>query len=151
MGLNSDPDEFPGKYNLFEAETRRRVWWDIFYYDLFVADCMGQLPFIVDNSFTTKMPLDVDEDLFSPASTSVPLPRSSLSPLDHESTDFKYFGLKCHLAKIIKNVKKRPFKDPVRDTSSHDQPSIEQVATLESEVKQWLTELPPGFRLDMNA
>ena len=34
MGLDMDPDEFPGKFNLFEAESRRRLWWDIFYYDL---------------------------------------------------------------------------------------------------------------------
>ena len=34
MGLSTDPDEFPGKYNLFEAEQRRRIWWDIYYYDV---------------------------------------------------------------------------------------------------------------------
>ena len=34
MGLAFDPDEFPGTYNLFEAETRRRVWWEVFYFDL---------------------------------------------------------------------------------------------------------------------
>lgn len=34
MGLGMDPDEFPGKYSLFEAETRRRIWWDVFCYDL---------------------------------------------------------------------------------------------------------------------
>ena len=34
MGLSTDPDEFPGKYSLFEAEQRRRVWWDVYYYDV---------------------------------------------------------------------------------------------------------------------
>ena len=34
MGLCTDPDEFPGKYSLFEAELRRRIWWDIYYYDV---------------------------------------------------------------------------------------------------------------------
>lgn len=38
MGLAIDPDEFPGTYSLFEAETRRRIWWDVFYYDLCVSD-----------------------------------------------------------------------------------------------------------------
>lgn len=37
MGLANDPDEFPGTYSLFDAEARRRVWWDVFYYDLYVA------------------------------------------------------------------------------------------------------------------
>ncbi len=36
MGLHLDPDEFPGKYSLFDAEARRRVWWDVYYYDLCV-------------------------------------------------------------------------------------------------------------------
>lgn len=34
MGLHIDPDEFPGKYSLFDAEARRRTWWDVYYYDL---------------------------------------------------------------------------------------------------------------------
>jgi hypothetical protein len=34
MGLAMDPDEFPGKYSLFEAETSRWIWWDVFCYDL---------------------------------------------------------------------------------------------------------------------
>lgn len=34
MGLAMDPDEFAGAYSLFEAETRRRIWWDVFYYDM---------------------------------------------------------------------------------------------------------------------
>jgi len=34
MGLSTDPDEYPGKYTLFEAELRRRVWWDVYYYDV---------------------------------------------------------------------------------------------------------------------
>lgn len=38
MGLSHDPDDFTsggaGKYTLWEAEMRRRMWWDIFYYDL---------------------------------------------------------------------------------------------------------------------
>ena len=34
MGLCTDPDMFPGKYTLFEAELRRRIWWDIYYYDV---------------------------------------------------------------------------------------------------------------------
>lgn len=36
MGLGIDPDDFPGTYPLFEAETRRRIWWEVFYYDLYV-------------------------------------------------------------------------------------------------------------------
>jgi hypothetical protein len=34
MGLQTDPDEYPGTFSLFESEMRRRVWWDIYYYDV---------------------------------------------------------------------------------------------------------------------
>ena len=34
MGLGMDPDEFPGKYSLFEAQARRRILWEIYSYDL---------------------------------------------------------------------------------------------------------------------
>jgi Fungal specific transcription factor domain len=38
MGLGRDPDEFTcgaaSKYSLWEAEMRRRMWWDVFYYDV---------------------------------------------------------------------------------------------------------------------
>ncbi|KAI0649843.1 hypothetical protein C8Q79DRAFT_901592 [Trametes meyenii] len=90
MGLAIDPDEFPGTYSLFEAEARRRLWWDVVYYDLFVADCMGHPPLIADNTHTTRLPNDVDEDKFSPSSTSLPEPESPDS--DASSA---YFGLKC--------------------------------------------------------
>lgn len=110
MGLAVDPDEFPGTYSLFEAETRRRVWWDVFYYDLYVAslrivlspptwltlpgrfisDCMGHAPLIPDNSFTTRLPADVDDEQFNPSSTS--LPASDSEGSEHSTA---YFVLKC--------------------------------------------------------
>ena len=40
MGLAIDPDEFPGSYSLFDAETRRRVWWDVYFYDMYVSDAV---------------------------------------------------------------------------------------------------------------
>ncbi|KIK29435.1 hypothetical protein PISMIDRAFT_59532, partial [Pisolithus microcarpus 441] len=95
MGLDTDPDEFPGTFNLFDAEARRRLWWDVFYYDLFVSDYMGRSALISDTEHTTRLPMDVDEEVFTPACTSIPLPRSPLSLLEPNVSDFKYFGLKC--------------------------------------------------------
>lgn len=55
----------------------------------FVSDCLGHQPLIPDNSFTTKLPLDVDESQFNPSSTIIPHPSDSCQ------TDNAYFGLKC--------------------------------------------------------
>ncbi|TBU25730.1 hypothetical protein BD311DRAFT_598604, partial [Dichomitus squalens] len=89
MGLAMDPDEFPGTYNLFEAETRRRVWWEVYYYDLFVADAMGHPPLIADNTHTTRLPADVEEDKFTPSCMSLPHPEGT-----HGDMSSVYFGLK---------------------------------------------------------
>ena len=58
-----------------------------------VSDCMGQQPLISENSFTTKIPADVDEDKFSPLSTSVPVVLT-----ESGETVPTYLGLKCRCA-----------------------------------------------------
>ncbi|KAI0301299.1 fungal-specific transcription factor domain-containing protein [Russula brevipes] len=95
MGLSTDPDEFPGRFSLFEAEQRRRVWWDIYYYDVFISDAMGQAPSIQDSTFTTKLPADVDEEQFAPSSTSLPLPLPRRAGGDPTEVGFAYFIQKC--------------------------------------------------------
>ncbi|KAF8336273.1 uncharacterized protein EI90DRAFT_2911917 [Cantharellus anzutake] len=87
MGLHLDPDDFPGRYSLFDAEMRRRVWWDVYYYDLFMSDSMGQHPLIDDEMCTTRLPADVDEEKFHEGSQSLPAPR--------ERSNFAYFIQKC--------------------------------------------------------
>ncbi|EPQ51790.1 hypothetical protein GLOTRDRAFT_107927 [Gloeophyllum trabeum ATCC 11539] len=95
MGLAMDPDEFPSRYSLFEAETRRRIWWDVFYYDLFVSDCMGHPPLIADNSHTTKIPVsDVDEERFVPESIEIPTCKEEDSS-ESAVNSSTYLVLKC--------------------------------------------------------
>ncbi|KAI0267354.1 fungal-specific transcription factor domain-containing protein [Gloeopeniophorella convolvens] len=104
MGLSTDPDEFPGKYSLFEAEQRRRIWWDIYYYDVFISDAMGQAPSIQDGTYTTKMPADVDEEQFSPSSTSLPLPVPRRAGGDPTEVGFAYFIQKCRFVPTSRTV-----------------------------------------------
>jgi hypothetical protein len=119
---------------------------------------------IPDNSFTTKMPVDIDENSFSPSSTSIPTPSTD----DHAS---RYFGLKlryaCNflfspravihildlrrMAQIVKSVKKRTFKDPLMDSPSSDSASIEEASSFEGEVTQFLVDLPLAFKLEIDA
>ncbi|KAF8273547.1 hypothetical protein EI94DRAFT_1155357 [Lactarius quietus] len=145
MGLSTDPDEFPGKYNLFEAEQRRRIWWDIYYYDVFVSDAIGQAPSIQDGTFTTKLPADVDEEQFVLSSTSLPLPIPRRAGGDPTEVGFAYFIQKCRLAQLVKNIKMRYVRDTPNDSSES---SVERAEQFESEVKSWLSELPRVFRFD---
>lgn len=52
---------------------------------------MGHPPTIPDNSFTTKLPVEVDENSFSSWSTSIPPPN-----VDDRAK--RYFGLKLRYA-----------------------------------------------------
>ncbi|KZT43385.1 hypothetical protein SISSUDRAFT_967281, partial [Sistotremastrum suecicum HHB10207 ss-3] len=150
MGLYMDPDEHPGRYGLFESEMRRRIWWDVYYYDLFVSDCMGHPPLIADDFPTCKLPSDVNEEVFYPTSTSLPPPVEG-------GPNFAYFLQKCRLAQLVKNVKKRTFRDPFRTSvpptidnpSPSNDLSIDAAISFESEVAAWMSDLPPQFKLDM--
>lgn len=53
-----------------------------------MSDCMGHPPLIPDNSHTTRLPSDVDEELFTPSSTSLP------ECAEGEKSSV-YFGMKC--------------------------------------------------------
>lgn len=34
MGLATDPAPFSESFSIFEAETRRRIWWEVFCLDV---------------------------------------------------------------------------------------------------------------------
>ena len=53
------------------------------------------------------------------------------------------------LAKLVKSVKKRSFKDPLQGDPNAEQ-SLDQVEQFEFEVKRWLSDLPKVFRLDLD-
>lgn len=57
----------------------------------FVSDCMGHPPLIADNSFTTRMPAEVDEEHFNPSSMSLPV----LPAGESLEKGTQYFVLKC--------------------------------------------------------
>lgn len=62
FGLHRDGD---GRaFSAFEAEMRRRIWWQILALDLRASEDRGSEPVLEENSFTTVMPCNLnDEDL----------------------------------------------------------------------------------------
>jgi hypothetical protein len=60
---------------------------------------MGQAPSIQDGTYTTKLPADVDEEQFSPSSTSLPLPLPRRAGGDPTEVGFAYFIQKCRFVK----------------------------------------------------
>ena len=63
MGLNTDGTSFG--LLPFETEMRRRLWWQIVLLDYRASELSGAGPALIDYTWTTKLPLNVnDSDLF---------------------------------------------------------------------------------------
>ena len=67
LGLHKDA----GSINLsfFEAQQRRLVWWQIIVLDVRCAEDQGTQPMILDGSFDTSMPLNINDDDYGPETT----------------------------------------------------------------------------------
>ncbi|KAK0221016.1 hypothetical protein EDD85DRAFT_270114 [Armillaria nabsnona] len=151
-----------GIANLFDVEMRRRIWWDVLYYDVFVSDALGHSPLIGDD-FNTKLPVaDVDEKVFSPVSTRVPIPKDLAQGSGFSRDGFRYFDVKCRLALLVRAIQRRVCAPDMGSNSrfsyGHGTSStskngygytIDQAASMESEIRSWLNELTPCYRLDI--
>ncbi|KAJ7594251.1 hypothetical protein C8J56DRAFT_431833 [Mycena floridula] len=180
IGLTRDPDELTesgigstrksrsrvnhsdtGKPSLFEAEMMRRVWWDVFYYDTFISDAMGHPPLIPEDSFSTRYPnTNVDDRTFKPSSSRIPIPRTEDSS-GYMKDGMQYYEVKCRLAQLVRDTKKRmqnpdplpgqPYRFGQSSTTQNGcNYTIDQAASIETEVQRWLEKLPVCFRLDMS-
>ncbi|OJA13254.1 hypothetical protein AZE42_11181 [Rhizopogon vesiculosus] len=142
MGLDVDPDLTPGRYGLYESEARRRAWWDVWWWDVYTSTLSSRTPLIPLHASSTRLPLDVDEEVFTFACTSAPL----LSPTGKEGVG-RWFGMKVRLAQLVKDINSRTSL-----LASLDNPSLllslENASQCEAEIKQWLSDLPPAFRME---
>ncbi|KAG0694292.1 hypothetical protein DFH29DRAFT_329972 [Suillus ampliporus] len=141
MGLDVDPDLTPGRYGLYESEARRRAWWDVWWWDVYTSTLSSRAPLVPLHAFSTRLPLDVDEEVFTFACTSAPL----LSPTGKEGVG-RWFGMRVRLAQLVKDINSRTSL-----LSSLEHPSVmlslEHASQCEAEIKQWLLDLPPSFRM----
>ena len=55
------------------------------------------------------------------------------------------------MAQLVKSFKKRTLKDPLTDTPLSDSAAIEEAASFEGEVTNFLKDLPAAFKLDIDA
>ncbi|KAL8811084.1 MAG: hypothetical protein Q9200_002082 [Gallowayella weberi] len=62
LGLQRDGEQFG--LSPFETELRRRLWWQIVHLDMRASEDHGSEPTILDQSFDTRFPLNInDEDI----------------------------------------------------------------------------------------
>ncbi|KAF4631631.1 hypothetical protein G7Y89_g6497 [Cudoniella acicularis] len=97
IGLDCDGVTFA--LSPFEIEMRRRLWWQIVFLDNRVSELAGSGPSIFQNSWTTKVPLNVnDTDLF---------PDMREAPVEHPGiTEMLFVIQRCEAADFLIQSKK---------------------------------------------
>lgn len=123
---------------------------------------MGQQSLISETSFSTRIPAEVDDEKFSPSSTTIP------APPEEGVSSILYFLMRCRLvqtcrirkntvssrrfarlSRLCKTIRKQLNRDILLDDASES--SIDQAASYEKDVRNFLSnELPPAYRLDMD-
>ncbi|KAJ9666939.1 hypothetical protein H2201_003073 [Coniosporium apollinis] len=59
-------------FSPFDTEMRRRLWWALIVLDVRACEDRGSPPLISENTFTTHMPLNINDEDISPESTEAP-------------------------------------------------------------------------------
>lgn len=73
LGIHRDGERFG--LSPFETEMRRRLWWQICAIDVRASEDHGSDFFIVEQSFDTKLPLNINDEDISPDMTQTPVER----------------------------------------------------------------------------
>ncbi|KAG0652923.1 Bikaverin cluster transcription factor bik5 [Hyphodiscus hymeniophilus] len=79
MGLQHDGTKF--NMNPLETEKRRRLWWQIYLLDVRAAEDQGCEVTIAEDSFDTKVPLNINDDDLVAGATELPPERTGLTEM----------------------------------------------------------------------
>ncbi|KAK3341886.1 fungal-specific transcription factor domain-containing protein [Lasiosphaeria hispida] len=87
LGLHRDGSHFPN-ISPFEVEMRRRLFWGVCVLDLRSAEDQGSELTIVDGTFDTQQPLNINDSDISPDTMELPIPREG--PTDMTFSIIRY-------------------------------------------------------------
>lgn len=96
MGLHRDGTAFG--LSPYETEMRRRLWWNLCVLDLRTAEDYGSDPTIMEQTYDTKMPLNVDDGDISVESKGFPEPRRD------RFTEMTFCLLRYEVSSIIRRL-----------------------------------------------
>ncbi|KAL5503973.1 hypothetical protein ACEPAH_8045 [Sanghuangporus vaninii] len=143
MGLNHDPElTGAGRFSAYEVEMRRRLWWELVIHDAFVAECLGESPFINDDRATTELPADVDEESFGPDSANRPAPN-----IESMHGNIEGFIQRCRLVALGKKLKRKlaAFKELHPDAGPAE--TRELLLSMKAEIARWQGNLSDHLKL----
>lgn len=80
LGLHRDGEHFDGLCP-FDVEIRRRTWWQIAILDMRTSEDHGSSPTIVEHTFDTKYPLNVNDEDLTPDMQELPHERQGVTEM----------------------------------------------------------------------
>ncbi|OMP85127.1 putative transcriptional regulatory protein [Diplodia seriata] len=99
MGLHRDGSHF--SLSPFDVEMRRRLWWQICYFDLMVSERCGLECTTMDSAFDTHLPLNVPDQDLSPCTEDPPEPRC-------EYTEMSCSLIRFELVLLLRRMRQIP-------------------------------------------
>lgn len=128
----------------FETEMRRRLWWQICILDVREAEDHGTEPCILERSFNTKLPLNVDDVSLDPEMSELPPSRSGRTEMLFSLVRFEisYFVRQLVFSDQFCHENSYP-------VLSHDQ-KCKAIDTLQERIeKQYLTHCDKNVLFDI--
>lgn len=146
MGLHRN---IPGKFNMIEAETRKRVFWVIRKMDTYVGALLGLPHTLNDEDLDQVLPTEVDDEYIT-ENEILPMPEGSISFMAASNA---HTTLVAIIGKIVKYI--YPLKSP--NKSNQNGPGqngsvksysvgYARIREIELDLQEWMQKLPMGLR-----
>ncbi|KAL2843691.1 fungal-specific transcription factor domain-containing protein [Aspergillus pseudoustus] len=132
LNLGFHKEESNTVVSIFQREVRRRVWWSIYVFDSCAAKSFGLPLLSPEKTFiTAKRPLNIDDEMLGPLTTSVPC------ELDHATL---YSGLtqQATFHSVANHVYRRVIANPNL--------SVSEAQNLEKMIDAWTDSCPPYLK-----
>ncbi|GAA6026076.1 hypothetical protein JCM10207_003005, partial [Rhodosporidiobolus poonsookiae] len=141
LGLHRDPDRSPGKYTFFEAEERRRLFWNLFMLCILSSASLSRTWAVFDlNGVDTKLPLDAhDHEILDEALANEGIERRRAK---FEETPMTSLLAKMRLAVLARKMNDRAFGiHPVQ---------YEEILALDAELREFEESIPSRYQLRLD-
>ncbi|GAA5878568.1 hypothetical protein JCM16303_002128 [Sporobolomyces ruberrimus] len=141
LGLHRDPDQTPGRFTFFEAEERRRLFWNLFMLCILSSSSLSRTWAVFDlNNVDTKLPLDChDHEILDEATARAGIEKRKTK---FAETPMTSLIVKMKLAVLAKKMNDRAFGiTPV---------PYEDILALDAEIHEFEASIPARYRLRLD-
>ncbi|KAK5987150.1 Fusarisetin A cluster transcription factor fsa6-like protein [Cladobotryum mycophilum] len=133
-GYHRDAAKISSKMSPFEAEMRRRVWYQVQSTDLLFSFQNGMPPVVTQEACDVDHPTVLTDEDFDEFSTSLPPPRPNTDPIP-----ILVYATKSKLCRIMRRI--------MRSALAVDPPPYSETLARNHELEEWHEAMPPCLRI----